>query len=164
MKRRTEIRHGRWLARGVGPKKTIVFIVCVQIERNPRVEGGDGAYVSTLLGLEPGTVTASGATPDEAESNAIVLFKVMVDHVLKADPNMKTSRLRRLVGKSAFMRVTNVNFREVKTLQRSIFGLAAEVKKSPHGPALVAFNRGPRRSSAIRKPWLTGDESQVACG
>jgi predicted RNase H-like HicB family nuclease len=70
--------HRQWgLARQVAPRKTIVFLVTVEIEKTDT-----DCFASTILPLD--SVFASGTTPDEAERNALELFQDMVDHCIES--------------------------------------------------------------------------------
>lgn len=142
MTQHEETRHGRWLMRQIGPEKTLVFVLCVQIEKND-AEGSEG-YVSTLLPLEEGTVTAAGATPDEAEDNALTLFKDMIDHCI--DSGLE---LTEVIGDSGAMDEVDV---PVAALLSALDSLAKR-QQGHEG------KKPPRRAGA--RPWLEG--LQAAC-
>lgn len=74
----------------MGPDRTLVFMVCVQIDHE------DGQFLSTLLPLS-GTVIAAGKTADEAEANAITLFCNLVDTCIE------TGQLHQMIGESGVM-------------------------------------------------------------
>ncbi|MBI1815882.1 MAG: hypothetical protein HYR72_12960 [Deltaproteobacteria bacterium] len=101
-----EIRHSRALIRQIEPRRTLVFVVCVEIEKQASPDG-EVEYISTVLPLEEGTVISHGSTPDEAESNALTLFQQMVDHALEAD------QLGELLGDSDVMQRVNVSMEEL---------------------------------------------------
>jgi hypothetical protein len=88
-----QIRHERELLRGIGPKKTLAFVVCVEIVKNEEDDG----YSSTILPLEEGTVIGAGKTPDQAEADALALFREMVDHCIAKDT------LEKFLGDSGIM-------------------------------------------------------------
>jgi hypothetical protein len=133
---KTETRHSRWLARSSsGPNKTLVFVICIQIEENPEEGGG---YISHVLPLETGTVVAWGKTADDAECAAIEMFCEMVDHCISKDT------LDEFLGSSDIMREVDEPLNKVREAIQSLF-------EQQHKPK-------PTRASSAVRSWLTGSE------
>jgi len=138
-----QTRHGRWLARRIEPNKTLVFVICVEIERSD-----DDGYVSRVLPLEQGTVLAWGKVPDEAEQAALQMFREMVDHCLE------TGTLKEFLADSGIMKQVDEPVDKVIQAIESL----AEHAAQKHTPREVKTR--PRLAS---RTWLTGDEPQAVC-
>lgn len=143
-----DTRKAYWLMRGLEPNKTLLFVINIEIEKNEETE--TGGYFSRVLSLEPGTVTAWGASFDEADQAVCELFQDMVDHCLTK------GTLTELLGKSEIMRKVDFSIDKVinaiETLEKGQQPRRAGVKSS----------RDAASSRNLNRSWLVGSGSQPA--
>lgn len=93
-----------YLMRGTSPTESVFFIPMVMVE-----EDDPGLFGATLRGLE-NRVVAMGATADEAEHQAIELFKGMIDHAITTN-----APLEPLIGSGVFMNRVPIPLQNART-------------------------------------------------
>lgn len=136
----TEDLRERVLFRRMGPRSTLRFLVRIKIERSGQ------EFISTVLPLEPGTVIAAGATPDEAEINAAGVFCTMVDHCLATD------RLNEFIGDSQIMRTIDASLDD-------FLGSDSGIGECHHGHRHHSHDDHQANDvPEIPKPWFLGRE------
>jgi hypothetical protein len=129
------------MLRKLSADKTLVFVLTVETEKNEADEG----FVSIIAELEPGTLIATGDTPDASRKAAIEMFQEMADFAIEKND------LKPLIGSAEIM--------------QELSGPIARIMKAVN----VAFNALEQRSrEQISAPaqeqdrWLSANNPELS--